>query len=168
MTNTTSETDGLSPSRPPEDLLGRLSQSDPLADLIIDVEGHQLHTSKYMLANASSKFCQMLTDATSVNPNILPLPGVSLQAAVELLRWLLPSETLTISGRFKHDDVIKRKHFSRYWPFLWGIHWPSHKGQWRGAFMFSSICAQTISWANNRDAGDLRRHRTHYDVTVML
>ena len=23
-------------------------------------------------------------------------------------------------------------------------------------------------WANNRDAGDLRRHRVHYDVTVMV
>ena len=22
-------------------------------------------------------------------------------------------------------------------------------------------------WVNNREAGDLRRHRTHYDVTVM-
>ena len=23
-------------------------------------------------------------------------------------------------------------------------------------------------WLNNREAGDLRRHRTHYDVTVIL
>ena len=23
-------------------------------------------------------------------------------------------------------------------------------------------------WANNRDAGDLGRHRVHYDVTVMV
>ena len=22
-----------------------------------------------------------------------------------------------------HDDVIKWKHFPRYWPFVWGIHW---------------------------------------------
>ena len=42
-----------------------------------------------------------------------------------------------------------------------------HKGQWRGALMFSLICAWTNGWANNRDVGDLRRHRTHYDVTVM-
>ena len=33
--------------------------------------------------------------------------------------------------------------------------------------MFSLICAWTNDWANNRDAGDLRRHRAHYDVTVM-
>ena len=44
-----------------------------------------------------------------------------------------------------HDDVIKWKHFPRYWPFVRGIHrWPVnsiHKGQWRGALMFSLICA---------------------------
>ena len=42
-----------------------------------------------------------------------------------------------------HDDVIKWKHFSRYWPFVRGIHRSPvnspHKGQWRGALMFSLI-----------------------------
>ena len=42
-----------------------------------------------------------------------------------------------------------------------------HKGQWRGALMFSSILAWTNGWVNNRDVGDLRDHRAHYDVTVM-
>ena len=42
-----------------------------------------------------------------------------------------------------------------------------HKGQWRGALMFSLICAWINGWVNNREAGDLRRHRTHYDVPVM-
>ena len=42
-----------------------------------------------------------------------------------------------------------------------------HKGQWGGALMFSLISAWTNGWVNNRDAGDLRRHRVHYDVTVM-
>ena len=36
------------------------------------------------------------------------------------------------------------------------------KGEWRGALMFSLIL--TNDWANHRDAGDLRRHRAHYDV----
>ena len=44
---------------------------------------------------------------------------------------------------------------------------PSHKGQWRGALMFSLICARTNRWVNNREAGDLRRHQAHYDVKVM-
>ena len=41
------------------------------------------------------------------------------------------------------------------------------QSQWRGALMFSWNCAWTYSWANNRDAGDLRRYRAHYDVIVM-
>ena len=70
-----------------------------------------------------------------------------------------------------HDDVIKWKHFPRYWPFVRGIHrWPvnsPHKGQWRGALMFSLICVWINGWVNSRDAGDLRRYRAHYDVTMM-
>ena len=64
-----------------------------------------------------------------------------------------------------HDDVIKWKHFPRYRPFVRGIH--PHKGQWRGALMFSFICVWINGWVNNRKAGDLRRYRAHYDVTVM-
>ena len=30
------------------------------------------------------------------------------------------------------------------------------------------ICAWIDDWVNNRDAGDLRRHRAHYDVIVMI
>ena len=41
------------------------------------------------------------------------------------------------------------------------------KGQWRGALIFSYICARINDWVNNREAGDLRRHRGHYDVIVM-
>ena len=71
-----------------------------------------------------------------------------------------------------HDDVIKWKHFPRYWPFVRGIHRSPvnspHKGQWRGALMFSLICVWIKGWVNNREAGDLRRHRGHYDVSVML
>ena len=70
-----------------------------------------------------------------------------------------------------HDDVIKWKHFPRYWPFVRGIHRSPvnspHKGQWRGALMFSLICTRINGWVKNGEAGDLRRHRAHYDVTVM-
>ena len=57
-----------------------------------------------------------------------------------------------------------------YWPFVWGIHrWPMnspHKRQWRGVLMFPLICWINV-WANNREAGDLRRHRAHCNVSVM-
>ena len=69
------------------------------------------------------------------------------------------------------DSVIKWKHFPRYWSLVWGIHrWQvnsPHKGQWRRALMFSLICAWMNGSVNNREAGDLRRHRAHYDVIVM-
>ena len=42
-----------------------------------------------------------------------------------------------------------------------------HKGQWRGALVFSLIYAWINDWVNNREAGDLRRQRNHYDVIVM-
>ena len=71
-----------------------------------------------------------------------------------------------------HDDVIKWKHFPRYWPFLrefTGERWiPRTNGQWRGTLMFSLICAWINGWVNNGKAGDLRRHRAHYDMTVMF
>ena len=70
-----------------------------------------------------------------------------------------------------HDDIIKWKHFPHYWPFVQGIYRsPVNsplKGQWRKALMFSLICAWLNGWINNGEAGDLRRHRVHYDVTVM-
>ena len=72
-----------------------------------------------------------------------------------------------------HDDVIKWKQFPRNCPFVRGIHrfwwipgdFPAR--QWRGALMFSLICARINGWVNNREAGDLRRRPIHCDVIVM-
>ena len=76
-----------------------------------------------------------------------------------------------LCGKRFHDDVIKWKYFPPYWPFVRGIHRSPvdslHKGHWRGAFIFALICPWTNGWANYRDAGDLRRHHDHYDVTIM-
>ena len=43
----------------------------------------------------------------------------------------------------------------------------SHRGQWRGALILSLICVRKNGWVNNGEAGDLRRHRAHYDVIIM-
>ena len=71
-----------------------------------------------------------------------------------------------------HDDVIKWKHFPRYWPFVRGIHRSPvnspHKDQWRGALMFSFIWAWMNGWVNSRKVGELRRHCAQYDITVMV
>ena len=72
---------------------------------------------------------------------------------------------------YKHDDVIKWKHFPRSWSFVRGIRRSPvnspHKGQWRGAFIFSLISGWLNGWVNDREAGDLRRHNAHYDVIVI-
>ena len=70
-----------------------------------------------------------------------------------------------------HDDVIKWKHSPRYWPFVRGIHRSPvnspHKGQWRGALMFSLNCIWLNGWVNNGEAGDLRHYRALCDIIVM-
>ena len=99
--------------------------------------------------------------------NLLPFCGINVysehtKSYVYLLR----------SNVGKHDNVIKWKHFPRYWPFARGIHRSPvnspHKDQWRGALMFSYICTRINGWVNNGEAGDLRRHGAHYDVVVMI
>ena len=67
--------------------------------------------------------------------------------------------------------VMKWKHFPHYRSFVREIHrspldFP-RKGQWRGALLFSLICVWTNGWTNHGEAGDLRRHCSHHDVTEM-
>ena len=69
------------------------------------------------------------------------------------------------------DGVIKWKYFPPYWSFvrdITGHRWiPPQKASDTELWCFF-LRAWTNGWANNLGAGDLRRHRTHYDVTVML
>ena len=92
-----------------------------------------------------------------------------------LWTWQWVTGTVGIRGErgrfvvfYTNDNVIKWK---RNWSFVRGIHRSAvnspHNGQWRGALMFSLICAWINGWVNNGEAGDLRRHRAHYDVTIM-
>ena len=89
---------------------------------------------------------------------------------IKPLSGLFPHRTLDQKGVCTpgpHDDVIKWKHFRAFlalcagnslvpgkasdaelWRFLWSLPWIN-------------------GWVNNRKAGDLRRHRAHYDVIVM-
>ena len=85
--------------------------------------------------------------------------------------WVAERFPYWLGSLLVHDDVIKWKHFPRYWPFVQGIHrspvnFP-RKGQWRRALMFSLICVWINGWVNNGEAGDLRRHHAHCDVIVM-
>ena len=114
----------------------------------------------------------------STNPELVRPVGIShtyidaVRSARPYTRGISRTNRAFIEMTWKeHDDVIKWKHFPRYWPFVREIHRSPvnspHKGQWRGALMFSLICAWINGWVNNREAGDLRRYRAHYDVSVM-
>ena len=96
------------------------------------------------------------------------MSGSRMLNSMMMRRWM---RDIPINLNKCHDDVIKWKHFPRYWPFVRGIHRSPvnhpHKGQWRGALMFSLICVWINGWENNREAGDLRRYRAHYYVIVM-
>ena len=86
---------------------------------------------------------------------------------VRVLLWCVMDYVLT-----NHDDVIKWKHFPRCWPFVrefTGHRWiPLTKASDAELWCFHSlICVWMNNRVNNREAGDLRRHRAHYDVTVM-
>ena len=66
--------------------------------------------------------------------------------------WIMQSSRCC----YFHDDVIKWKHFPRYWPFVRGIHrftdrFPSQRPVTLSFDVFFLFCAWTNGWANNRD-----------------
>ena len=68
-----------------------------------------------------------------------------------------------------HDDVMKWKHFLRYWPFVRGIRpgeFPAPRPVTRSFDVFL-IFAWTNSWVNNGNAGGLRLHHADFDVIAM-
>ena len=69
----------------------------------------------------------------------------------------------------KRDDMMTSSNGNifRVTGHLCGEFTGEFKGQWRGALISSLICVRINGWVNNREAGDLRRHRAHYDVIVM-
>ena len=92
----------------------------------------------------------------------------SIDQALKPQRRSIPHPLVWAMGLF-HDDVIKWKHFPSYCPFVRGIHRSPvnspHKGQWRGALMFSLICAsnqrlskQSWCWWFETQSRSLWRH----------
>ena len=78
----------------------------------------------------------------------LPLIGLPSQRGRDTKKFPCHDTTMHV-----HDDVIKYKHFRLTGP-LWGE--------------FTGHRVWINGWVNNQEVGDLRRHRAHSDVTVML
>ena len=133
---------------------------------------YQISSVASFLANGKIGNCTWISEAK------IPFAGRGNQGPAHNHNTAHESTSLWIwkyiiqSGQGPHDDVIKWKHLPRHWPIVRGIQRSPvnspHKVQWRGALMFPLICAWINVSANNREAGDLRRYRAHYDVIVMI
>ena len=90
------------------------------------------------------------------------------------LWYIFIAPDISIVAVVIHDDIIKWNHFLHYWRFVWKIHgsrWiPRTKASdvefW--CFLWSAPEYSIKDWVNNREPGDLRGHRGHYDVNVMF
>ena len=75
---------------------------------------------------------------------------------LKYLVWNLPL-MMNVAGHHRTQVLMTSSNGNI---FPWGIHRSTvnslHKGQWRGALMFTLICTRINAWVNNREAGDLR------------
>ena len=76
-------------------------------------------------------------------------------------RWCHYKDMLTALMAFCEGNPLGTGGFPSQW-----VNAP-RKDQWRGALLISLMCASTTGWTNSQDAGDLKRHDAHCDVTVM-
>ena len=87
----------------------------------------------------------------------------------ELMPWISVGWWAGSIGEFQSARFPWWRHqmetLPRYWPFVRGIHLSPVNSP--HALLFSLICVWINGWVNNREAGDFKRYRAHYDVTVM-
>ena len=104
-----------------------------------------------------------------VTPKMFPFDDVimgTVKYSHDTIIHLNSKDTRSYCGTW-HNDVIKWKHFPGYWPFVWGIHRSPvnspHKGQWRGALIFSlrlnkRLSKQSWGWWFETPSWSLWRH----------
>ena len=123
-----------------------------LSDIIVNFLLTSMMTSKY-----GNPF---LIPLSEWNPRVIH--GSSKARCVYTISCFIVNCT-----RKNHDDVIKWQHFRATGP-LWGEttgHWCFPLVKANDAELWRFLTNRS---ANSRDAGDLRRHCAHYDVTVMI
>ena len=138
----------------------QLDYHDATQDLS-QIEPHPIHNRFMILLGTRKKSSERFGPSKWQQRNWLPV-----KLNQNCPKWSFPRGWVN-----QHDDVIKWKHFPRYWPFVRGIQLSPvnspHKGQWRRALMFSLIWVRINGWVNNRETSDLRHYSAHYDVIVM-
>ena len=136
------------------------SNITPITQLPINPEKDKL-INEFHKANFSCKICAVSKHSIFVlnvqGPSQFPHDDKGMVANTEATKlvswWRHQMETSSVLLAHREGNP----------PVTGGF---PHKGQWRGALMFSMIYAWTNGWANNQYAGDLRGHCAHYDVTV--
>ena len=123
---------------------------------------------------------RMTPTPTTIHHPVLPwyvsyVPGTVTKQMVMINSGNFPeSDKMNISNHFKfqtmsgptphstslHDDVIKWIFFPHYWPFTGGF--PLQSPVTRSFNVFFELRT------NNQDDGDLRRHRAHYAIIVLM
>ena len=104
---------------------------------------------------------------------VLRTTTVRLRTTVKVVKYWdrLWNPQSTLRGKWATDVMLSANgNIFRVTGPLWrelASHWWNHKVRWREAVKFSWICAWPNCWVHNRDAGDLRRNRADYAVTVM-
>ena len=127
-----------------------LSQYLLKVNTISSLEGNHWHSWQVsvivdIFICACISYCNQFNRRQRANKNelIIKHDFASYYHKAMLLSSLLLLSISVTAG--KHDDAIKWKHFSRYWPFVWGIKRSPvsspHKSRWRGALMFYLICS---------------------------
>ena len=112
-------------------------------------------------------------DKTEVSMNWIKLIGVTFsKISAGIDRPNKPWYVITNkAAKLTYMFMMTSSNGNIYWTFVRRIHRSPvnspNKGHWRGAIMFSLICAWKNGWVNSHETGDWRHRRAHYDVTVM-
>ena len=136
-----------------------LCEGNPPSQSVSNVENVFIHL---MTSSWRDRFWMYLhflsfVDATNLNPSWKTRTRLSYSVCRDV-----GSRATHGAEASAHDDVIKWKHFPRYWPFVRGIRRspgiPHKKASDAEFCFFSLICARINGWVNNGEAGDLRRN----------
>ena len=122
------------------------------------------HLDKSPAKYTTSHFKRRFVNSVTMS-NAACHPGSHIRTNVTILHDVQSVQSENCNSL--HDDVIKWKHLPSCEgnPPVTSRFLSQRSG--RRTLMFSLMCTKPNCWANNRDAGDLRRHRAHYDVAVI-
>ena len=104
----------------------------------------------------------------SIGEVVAPLSWRSLQVRITWIVWATIQNHYAVSTCMMTSSKgnISRVTGPLCRDFTGPVNSP-HEDRWRELKLFSLICAKINRWVNNREAGDLGRHRSHYNGIVM-